>query len=166
MRQVGLTTLDSPRGYGPALTLGGADITLQDLTYAYSVLANGGVMRGQEALEPHGAGERTLDPVALLRVTDAEGIVLYDFQAPVERRVVGENFVYLVTSIISDPETQCHHLRQMRRARTGGTAVRQEDGHERALRELEEDRRDMDLRLHARPRRRDLGRATPTTRRW
>ena len=107
MRQVGLTTLDSPRGYGPALTLGGADITLQDLTYAYSVLANGGVMRGQEALEPHGAGERTLDPVALLRVTDAEGIVLYDFQAPVERRVVGENFVYLVTSIISDPETQC-----------------------------------------------------------
>ena len=107
MRQVGLTTLDSPRGYGPALTLGGADITLEDLTYAYSVLANGGVMRGQEALEPHGAGERTLDPVALLRVTDAEGTVLYDFQAPVERRVVGENFAYLVTSIISDPDTQC-----------------------------------------------------------
>ncbi len=107
MRQVGLTTLDSPRGYGPALTLGGADITLQDLTYAYSVLANGGVMRGQEALEPHGAGERTLDPVALLRVTDAEGAVLYDFQAPVERRVIGENYAYLVTSIISDPDTQC-----------------------------------------------------------
>ena len=107
MRQVGLTTLDSPRGYGPALTLGGADITLEDLTYAYSVLANGGVMRGQEALEPHGLGERTLDPVALLRVTDADGTVLYDFQAPAERRVVGENFAYLVTSIISDPDTQC-----------------------------------------------------------
>ncbi len=107
MRQVGLTTLDSTRGYGPALTLGGADITLEDLTYAYSVLANGGVMRGQEALEPHGAGERPLDPVALLRVTDAEGTVLYDFQAPSERRVVGENFAYLVTSIISDPDTQC-----------------------------------------------------------
>ena len=107
MRQVGLTTLDSPRGYGPALTLGGADITLEDLTYAYSVLATGGVMRGQEALEPHGAGERTLDPVALLRVTNAEGTVLYDFQAPVERRVVEENYAYLVTSIISDPDTQC-----------------------------------------------------------
>ncbi len=107
MRQVGLTTLDSPRGYGPALTLGGADITLQDLTYAYSVLANGGMMRGQEVLEPHGAGERTLDPVALLRVTNAEGALLYDFQAPVERRVVEENYAYLVTSIISDPDTQC-----------------------------------------------------------
>ena len=107
MRQVGLTTLDSPRGYGPALTLGGADITLEDLTYAYSVLANGGVMRGQESLEPHGAGERTLDPVALLRVTNSEGALLYDFQAPVERRVVEENYAYLVTSIISDPDTQC-----------------------------------------------------------
>ncbi len=107
MRQVGLTTLDSPRGYGPALTLGGADITLEDLTYAYSVLANGGVMRGQEVLEPHGAGERTLDPVALLRVTNSEGALLYDFQAPVERRVVEENYAYLVTSIISDPDTQC-----------------------------------------------------------
>ncbi len=107
MRRVGLTTLDSPLGYGPALTLGGADITLEDLTYAYSVLATGGVMRGQEALEPHGAGERTIDPVALLRVTNAEGTVLYDFQAPVERRVVGENYAYLVTSIISDPDTQC-----------------------------------------------------------
>ena len=107
MRRVGLTTLDSPRGYGPALTLGGADITLEDLTYAYSVLAAGGVMRGQDALEAHGAGERTLDPVALLRVTNAEGTVLYDFQAPVERRVVEENYAYLVTSIISDPDTQC-----------------------------------------------------------
>ena len=107
MRRVGLTTLDSPRGYGPALTLGGADITLEDLTYAYSVLANGGVMRGQEALEPHGAGERTLDPVALLRVTNSEGTLLYDFQEPTERRVVEENYAYLVTSIISDPDTQC-----------------------------------------------------------
>ena len=107
MRRVGLTTLDSPRGYGPALTLGGADITLEDLTYAYSVLATGGLMRGQDALQPHGAGERTLDPVALLRVSNAEGTVLYDFQSPVERRVVAENYAYLVTSIISDPDTQC-----------------------------------------------------------
>ena len=107
MRQMGLTTLDSPLGYGPALTLGGADITLLDLTYAYSVFANGGVMRGQEALEPNDPGERTLEPVALLKVTDADGDVLYEFQEPEERRVVGSNFAYLVTSILSDPQTQC-----------------------------------------------------------
>ena len=107
MRQMGLTTLDSPQGYGPALTLGGADITLLDLTYAYSVFANGGVMRGQEVLEPNDPGERTLDPVALLKVTDADGEVLYEFQEPEERRVVGSNFAYLVTSILSDPQTQC-----------------------------------------------------------
>ena len=107
MRQVGMTTLDSPLGYGPALTLGGADITLQDLTYAYSVLANEGVMRGQEVLEPNDPGERTIEPIALLKVTDADGNVLYEFQEAEERRVIGSNFAYLATSILSDPQTQC-----------------------------------------------------------
>ena len=107
MRQLGLTTLDSPLGYGPALTLGGADITLGDLTYAYGVLANGGVMPGQEALAPHDEGERELDPIALLRVTDGSGAVLHDHAAPAERRVVGADFAYLVTSILTDPETRC-----------------------------------------------------------
>ncbi len=106
-RQVGITTLDNPLGYGPSLTLGGVDVTLEDMTYAYSVLANGGVMRGQAALEGYDPGERTLDPVALLRVTDADGETLYEAGAPERRRVVGENFAYLVTAVLSDPDTQC-----------------------------------------------------------
>ena len=68
-----MTTLDNPLGYGPSLTLGGVDITLEDVTLAYSVLANLGVMRGQEAIEGYDPGERTIDPVALLQVTDADG---------------------------------------------------------------------------------------------
>ena len=106
-RQVGMTTVDSPLGYGPSLTLGGVDITLEDVTLAYSVLANLGIMRGQEAIEGHDPGERTIDPIALLKVTDADGKVLYEFTEPSERRVVGANFAYLVTSILADGSTQC-----------------------------------------------------------
>ena len=107
LKTAGFTTFDNPLGYGPALTLGGADVTLEDLTYAYSVLAGEGVMRGQETLVPNDPGERTLEPVALLRVIDADGIELYNFDEPVERRVVPSNFVYLATSIISSGDNQC-----------------------------------------------------------
>lgn len=107
LKQAGITTLDSPLGYGPALTLGGADITLEDLTYAYSVLAAQGAMHGQKALTAHRPGERQLDPVAIRKITDHTGKVLYEFKQPEERRVIGANFTYLVTSILSDPKTTC-----------------------------------------------------------
>ena len=48
--QLGITTMVNPDNYGPAITLGGGDVTLLDLTYAYSVLANNGVMRGQRSV--------------------------------------------------------------------------------------------------------------------
>ena len=107
LKEVGFTTLDNPLGYGPALTLGGVDITLEDIVYAYSVLANEGVMRGQEVTVPFDPGERTIEPVVLLKVTDADGQVLYEFTAPAERRVVASNFIYLVTSILSNGNNQC-----------------------------------------------------------
>ncbi len=106
-KQVGITTLDNPLGYGPSLTLGGVDVRLDDMVIAYSVLANNGIMRGQDALERYDPGERTIDAVALLRVSDHSGTVLYEFEEPSERRVVGPNFAYLVTAILSDPDTQC-----------------------------------------------------------
>lgn len=102
----GFTTLDDPRGYGPALTLGGVDVTLGDAMFAYSVLANGGVARGQSAVVPHDQGERTLDPVILLSVQSARG---WDYHppAPREQRVAAESVTYLATSIISDPKNTC-----------------------------------------------------------
>ena len=107
LKEAGFTTLDNPLGYGPALTLGGVDITLEDLTYGYSVFATGGVMRGQQTLAGYDPGERTIDPVALLKVTDANGETRYEFTEPAERRVFASNFTYLVTSILSDGDNQC-----------------------------------------------------------
>ncbi|MBT5773832.1 MAG: hypothetical protein HOH95_05595, partial [Dehalococcoidia bacterium] len=102
------TALDNPAGYGPALTLGGGEITLQDQVIAYGTLAANGVMRGQEiVVTPVDPGERTLEPIALLKVVDADGEVLYQFEQPVERRVVASEFTSLVTSILSNGKNQC-----------------------------------------------------------
>jgi membrane peptidoglycan carboxypeptidase len=108
-QRFGYTTLDNPGGYGPALTTGGGEITLMDQAIAYSVLAAGGIMRGQQAIVTPGLlpGGRTLEPIALLRVSDPEGRLLYEFQEPEEQRIVAEEYAYLVTSILNDPQNTC-----------------------------------------------------------
>jgi membrane peptidoglycan carboxypeptidase len=109
MRRMGYTTFDNPAGYGPALVTGGSEVTLVDQVYAYSVLATNGIMRGHDALttrwlEP---GDRTLEPAAILMVQDPEGRVVYEYETPDEQRVVGAEYAYLATSILSDGSTQC-----------------------------------------------------------
>ncbi|MSQ29985.1 MAG: hypothetical protein EXR68_05820 [Dehalococcoidia bacterium] len=107
LKAAGVTTLNDPRGYGPALTLGGADIRLDDLTYAYSALAAEGQLYGQQPLTPHAPGDRSVDPVVLLRVTDSQGRALYEFKQPVERRVLPASLAYMATSVMSDPSNTC-----------------------------------------------------------
>ncbi len=107
LKQAGLTTLNDPRGYGPALTLGGADIRLDDLTFAYSSLAGGGLLRGQQPLTPHAPGDRSVDPVVLLRVKDSGGQTVYEFKQPVERRAMLASLAYMATSVMSDPQNTC-----------------------------------------------------------
>jgi len=109
LKRVGYTTFDNPGGYGPALITGGSEITLVDQVYSYSVLATGGIMRGQSdamVTRQLDAGERTLEPAAILEISDSEGRVLYEYE-PEEQRVVAEPYTYLVTSILSDGSNQC-----------------------------------------------------------
>ena len=107
LKAAGLTTLNDPRGYGPALTLGGVDVRLDDLTFAYSTLAGEGMQRGQQPLVPHAPGERSIDPVTIRKVTDPTGKTVYEFKQPVERRVLPANLAWLTTSVISNPENTC-----------------------------------------------------------
>lgn len=108
MKQLGHTALDNSTGYGPALTIGGGEITLLDQIISFGVLAADGVMRGQEmVINKADPGERTLEPVALLKVTNAEGETLYEYKESSERRVVAPEFPSLVTSILSNGENQC-----------------------------------------------------------
>lgn len=90
-RRLGVSTLSDPARYDLAFTLGGAEVRLLDLTAAYAGFAAGGVR---------------VEPVAILRVEDDEGRVLYE--APPARReaAVSPETAYLISDILSDPEAR------------------------------------------------------------
>ncbi|MGD1992332.1 MAG: transglycosylase domain-containing protein [Anaerolineae bacterium] len=101
---MGINSLD--RGldyYGLSLTLGGGEVRLLDMAYAYSVFANNGVMIGEpipaEQVRP---GYRRLDPVAILRVEDRQGNILYEYEEPDRREILSPQLAYLMNDIISD----------------------------------------------------------------
>lgn len=99
--RMGITTLT--RNYGLALTLGGGEVKLLDQTYAYSVVANGGVMAGQPvAPQDQQAGFRKLNPVSVLKVTDSDGKVIEEYTQPQTERIVSEQAAYLITDVLSD----------------------------------------------------------------
>ena len=108
LRRFGFTTIDSrPNAYGVALTVGGVDISLRDIVYGYSVFATGGVLRGSEASEAREAPERQVDPSTILKVTDSQGKVLYEFGSPAEQQVIPPSYAYMITSILSNGNNQC-----------------------------------------------------------
>ncbi|MGE3855456.1 MAG: transglycosylase domain-containing protein [Dehalococcoidia bacterium] len=109
LKKVGFTTFDNEGGYGPALTTGGSEITLMDQTIAYGVLATNGLMRGQELVytDRTDRNTRSLEPIALLKVTDSDKKVLYEYKQPVERRVIPAEYAWLITSILSDGSNFC-----------------------------------------------------------
>jgi len=86
---MGITSLEQSADYGLALTLGGGEVTLLDMAYAFAVMDNMGVMVGRP--RPAAAqrlGYRTLDPVAILRVEDSSGNVLYSYDQPQRREIL------------------------------------------------------------------------------
>ena len=100
--RMGIDTLNQEH-YGLALTLGGGETTLLDMTYANSVLANQGVMAGV-AVDPQQKkpGYREIDPVGILKITDANNKVLYEFKQPETQRIVTPQLSYLMSDILSD----------------------------------------------------------------
>jgi membrane carboxypeptidase/penicillin-binding protein PbpC len=98
----GITSLQQPAGYyGLGLTLGDGPVRLVDLTYAYAGLANGGRQVGEPVANPQ-PGQRQQAPVAILKVTDAQGKVLYNYRPPQGVRVASPQATWLVTDILAD----------------------------------------------------------------
>lgn len=106
---MGIDTLDQgANAYGLSLTLGGGEVTLLDMTYAFSVMDNMGVMVGQpRAEEKQRPGYRTLDPVAILRVEDRHGNVLYEYNQPQRREILPPQLAYLMNDMLSDRSARC-----------------------------------------------------------
>lgn len=102
--RLGITTLD--RGldfYGLALTLGGGEVKLLDMVYAFGVFANNGYMAGlkipEDQLRP---GYRERDPVPVLRVETSKGEILFEYSAADAQYVIDERLAYLITNFLSD----------------------------------------------------------------
>ncbi|HYM13963.1 MAG TPA: transglycosylase domain-containing protein [Dehalococcoidia bacterium] len=112
-KKFGMTTLGDPSQYGPSVTIGGVDVRLYDVAYAYTVLASGGVMRGVPRTNAANSGDRKLDPVTILQVTrQSDGAVLYpttpDHRVQVqEQQIVKPQYAYMISSILSDPNAFC-----------------------------------------------------------
>jgi 1A family penicillin-binding protein len=83
---------DYPPTYGLALTLGGGEAKLLEMTGGFAVLANN--------------GER-LPPTPILRIEDSEGNVLQDNAAREGEQVVSPQHAYLITDILSDNPARC-----------------------------------------------------------
>ncbi len=100
--RLGITTLNRD-DYGLALTLGGGEVKLLDMTYAYGVVANKGVMAGTPApTADRRPGFRELNPVSILKVEDANGNTLYQYDKPEVKEVLDSKVAYLVTNVLSD----------------------------------------------------------------
>jgi penicillin-binding protein 1C len=89
-RKMGITSLTRD-DYGLSLTLGGGEVSLLELTSAYSVIANGG---------------SRIPPIAILRILDHSGNVVYDYQPPQGDQVIRPEHAFLITSILSDNEAR------------------------------------------------------------
>ncbi len=89
-RRLGVTSL-SREDYGLSLTLGGGEVSLLELSGAYSVLANFG---------------KKVTPTAILRITDYQGNNVYEYTPPAGDQVIREEHAYLISSILSDTKAR------------------------------------------------------------
>lgn len=85
-RRLGISTLNLP-DYGLSLTLGGGDVSLLELTGAYATFANSG---------------RRMPLVAIKRVLDHNGQVVYEYKPPQGEQVIRFEHAFLISSILSD----------------------------------------------------------------
>ena len=83
---------DRPPSYGLALTLGGGEVKLMEMTGAFATFANEGVL---------------VEPTPILRIEDSRGNVLVDNGVPTGRQVLSPEHAYLITDILADDQARC-----------------------------------------------------------
>jgi penicillin-binding protein 1C len=86
MADMGLTTLDEPERYGLTLVLGGGEVRLLDMTYAYGIFANEGIRA---------------EPRSILKIEDSRGIVIEESKI-ITNRVLEANVAYMMSDVLSD----------------------------------------------------------------
>lgn len=84
---LGMTSFGTGERFGLALTLGGGEVRLLELTAAYAAFANGG---------------RRVEPFGVLEVGDAHGHLRYRAQPALGPQVLDPRVAYLITDILAD----------------------------------------------------------------
>ena len=88
---MGISTLaptdDNIKRFGLSLTLGGGEVTLLDITSAFGAFGTGGFRQ---------------EPIALLKVEDTKGKVLFEHKAVQPRRVLSADVAFIISHILSD----------------------------------------------------------------
>jgi membrane peptidoglycan carboxypeptidase len=105
--RLGINSLTQVSDYGLALALGSGEASLLDMTYAYNVFNMNGTMVGMPVHKDEGApGFRTLNPVAILRIEDADGRVLWEYGTATstfqKRLVLEPALAYIMTDMLAD----------------------------------------------------------------
>ena len=77
--------------YGLALTLGGGEVTLLEMTGAFSVFANNGLQ---------------VPPVTITKIVDYQGKLVYQYEPPAGEQVIRPEHAYLLSSILSDNQAR------------------------------------------------------------
>jgi penicillin-binding protein 1C len=85
-QRLGITTL-TRNDYGLALTLGGGDVSLIELTSAYGIFAANG---------------RRLPAFAITRIEDYQGNQVYQYNPPAGEQVLRSEHAFMINSILSD----------------------------------------------------------------
>lgn len=89
-KKMGISTLKDYAFYGPALVLGGGEVTLFEMTSSYGVFATDGLK---------------LKPTAILKIEDAQGKII-ERAAPSPKRVLSSSSCETITDILSDNEAR------------------------------------------------------------
>ncbi|HLD51166.1 hypothetical protein A3K34_01385 [candidate division WWE3 bacterium RIFOXYC1_FULL_40_10] len=84
--KMGITTFDDKQNYGLAITLGGVEARLLDLTASYTVFANKGTYN---------------KPTPILEVQNSKGEVIYRPTTP-PKKVLDEGVAFIISDILSD----------------------------------------------------------------
>ncbi|MBI1277330.1 MAG: penicillin-binding protein 1C [Anaerolineaceae bacterium] len=88
LKRAGVETLAQNTNIDLAITLGGGEVRLLDLTQAYSIFPNGGYR---------------VQPTFILKVVDHNSKVLYQWHPPpLTTRVIDPRVAYIITNILSD----------------------------------------------------------------
>jgi membrane carboxypeptidase/penicillin-binding protein len=107
--RIGLNSLDENARYDLSLLERGGEVAALDVAYAYSVFASMGNMRGVAA-QSIARGYRQRNPVAVLKIEDSAGNVLWQYdQAQIVASTVavfGDFLAYPINHILADQETR------------------------------------------------------------